>query len=333
MIKFANIDLKTLGIVPRFISGVLDMPQRQGDTTYDWGDEIEPLVSASDIYFGKREILLDCLFDERLGVDFKASSDTLRGIGTIQTLETEYGNYEAKLDDLRVVKSYKGGKTIRLKFQELNPDLSGGLPTTSGVGSVRIDGYDFFTHFGLLVESTVINEISTLKASKQTTFKTNHLSVYRNPHELNVKVNGIYASKAEMTTKINALNRLLAKPGLRHFVYNGLGFQTYVDEGFKVKIVRNRVEINLKLKVMALYTYEELVQDVINQIELQARPQSDLAETDNTQASFVQGKDTFVAADSAKLGGQLPAFYAKESEVKALRDLDLAAELETATNF
>ncbi len=331
--KYNNIDFKDLGLVPQFISGVLDMPKREGETAYDWGDYVEPLLSASEIFFGRREITLDCLFDERLGIDFKTATETLKAITTTNTLETQYGNYEVKLDQLSTLKSYKGGRTLKIKFQELNPDLSGGLPTTSGTGSIRIDGYDFFTQFGLLVESTVLNEISTLKASKQTTFKTNHISVYRNPQELNVKVNGIYASKAEMTTKISALNRLLAKPGLRHFMYNGLGFQTYIEDGFDVKITKNRVEINLKLKVMAVYTYDEIVQDVINQIELQARPQSDLSVTDNTLASFVAGKDTFKAADSGKLDGQLPAFYAKELEVKNLRDTDLAAALETGTSF
>lgn len=56
---FNNIDFTTLGIIPQFINGILDMPQRKGDTFYDWGDEIEPLVSADDIYFGSRDIVLD----------------------------------------------------------------------------------------------------------------------------------------------------------------------------------------------------------------------------------------------------------------------------------
>jgi hypothetical protein len=309
------------------------MPARQGDATYDWGDITEPLVSADDIYFGKRDINLDCFFDERLGVDFKTASEALKAITTTQTLITNYGNFQVKLDEIKVVKSYRGGKTLKIRFIELNPDLSGGLPTISGSGSVRIDGYDFFAQFGMLIETATLYEVEKLKSSKETTYKSNVLSLYRNPQELNVKVNGIYASKADMTIKINALNRLLAKDGLRHFVYNGNGFQCYVDDGFKVDIKRNRVEINLKLKVVMLYNMDEIVAEVINQIELQARPQSDLSVTDDTQASYIQGKSTFKAANSDKLNGQAAAFYAKESEIKALRDLDLAAELETATNF
>lgn len=323
---FNGIDLKSLGIIVQFVNGVLDMPKRKGATDYDWGDYIEPLVSAEDIYFGSRNIIVDAFFDERLGI-WENASDTLEAITTTETLTTDYGDFAVKLDDINIVKSYKGGKTLKITFTELNPDLSGGLPTSSGVTGVRIDGYDLFTNFGLLVENVQNFEVPKLKPSRETTYKSNALSRYRTPPEILVKVNANYASKAEMSTKISSLNALLAKPGLRHFVHNGTGFQVTITDGYKVDIKRMHVGITLKLKVMAEYNIEAIVQEVMNRVELEARPQSDLSITDTGNVSFIKGKDTFKAANSEKLGGNPSSYYAKEKELEDLREMD--AELNT----
>jgi hypothetical protein len=332
-ITFKNIALKSLGLKVQFVNGVLDLPARKGETFYDWGDVFEPLVSAEDIFFGDREIIIDAFFDERSGVDFKAAVATLEAIRTEEELVTEYGTYNVKLSALNVEKSYKGGKTLKIKFKELNPDLNAAIPTTTGQSSVRIDSLDLFVNFGLLVEKFTLFEIPELKNSRETSFKTNYLSLYRQPEEIAVKVHGIYASKAEMSTKISGLNALLAKPGLRHFVKNGDGFQCYAAEGHKVTIKKNRVEINLKLRVMMYYNIEEIVTEVLNRVTIEANPQSSLIQTDVNAPDYIKGKDTFVAADAAKLGNQLPAFYAKESEIKDSRELDLAGEIDNNTTF
>lgn len=320
---FNGIDFKDLGIVFQFINGVLDMPKRKGETFYDWGDEIEPLVSAEDIYFGVRDIVVDAFFDERKGVVFQSVYETLIGITQNTSLVTDYGTFTVRLDSIKIVRSYKGGKTLKIVFKELNPVLSGGLPTTTGLNGVRIDGYDLFTNFGLLVESVRKFEIPRLKQTRATLYKSNGIMGYRTPPEIDVKVNANYASKVDMTTKIQSLNALLAKPGLRHFVHNGTGFQCMIDDGYKVDFKRLLVTINIKLKVMAEYNVDAIVQEVINQIELQARPQSDLNETDDTQASFIHGRDTFKAADSSKLDGQSATYYAKESEIEAARTVNV----------
>tara|TARA_B100000378_G_scaffold217927_1_gene181164 strand:- start:7436 stop:8437 length:1002 start_codon:yes stop_codon:yes gene_type:complete len=333
MEKFADILLKDIGIIVQFINGILDLPKREGETTYDWGDEIEPLVSAEDIYFGTRQIVVDAFFDNRKG-SFLETSETLRAITGNQTFETEYGNYQVRLDRIEVKKSYKTGKSLQIIFVELNPDLSGPLPTASPAKSkVKIDGYDLLANFGLLVESAELSEISKLKASSQTVFQTNYLSVYREPQELEVKVNGIYASKAEMTIKINALNRLLAKEGIRFFEYHDRGFQAYMTEGYKVDIKRKLVTLTLKLNVMVDYNIDAIVQRVIDEVNIQVNPQSDLSITDSQDPSYIKGRDTFKAADSAKLNGQSASYYAKDSELEAVRTTDYADRLENATDI
>jgi hypothetical protein len=333
MIKFKNIDFNSLGLVVQFVNGVLDMPPRKGETFYDWGNNFEPLVSENDIYFGAREIIIDAFFDERKGVDFKTTVETLEAITTEETLETEYGNYLAKFDELKIERSYKGGKTLKLKFKEMNPDLSAEIPTVTSNGGTRIDSLDLFVNFGLLVERVTLFEIPSLKTSKETSYKTNLVSVYRQPPEIEVKVNGIYASRSDMSAKLSKLNALLAKPGLRHFVKGGDGFQVYAPEGHKVTIKRNRVEITIKLRVMMYYNIEEIVVEVVNRVQIEASPQSDLTVSDPNSADYIKGKENFIASDSNKLGGNLPAFYAKESEIKDLRDLDLAKEIDDNTDF
>lgn len=331
METFNGILFTDLGLIIQNIQGVLDMPKREGETYYDWGNDFEPLVDQDDIYFGDRLIVMEVFYDERIHSDFKHAMQQLRDITSDANLVTEYGTHVVRLQEVRLKNSYKGGKTLQITFNELNPNLGNGLPTVNGNTSVRIDGYDFFAQFGFLVEKVNLFNVERLKAGKQTHYKTNVLSIYRQAQEIEVKINGIYANKTDMSTKISQFNGLLAKAGMRHFVYNGDGFQCYCDEGAKVQIKRSRVLLTLKLRVMAHYNYDEIVQEVINQVNIQANPQSDLAVTDINDPAFIKSKDTFVAADSSKLNGQTAAFYAKEAEIAALRSLDLALALEQGT--
>lgn len=333
METFANISFKDIGIIPQFINGILDLPARDGDTEYDWGDEVEPLVSAEDIYFGTRQIVIEAFFDNRKG-DLNDAHELLSAITETEPLVTEYDTYQVRFNRLEIKKHYSGGKALQIFFIELNPDLSGSLPTASpGHSKIKIDGYDLLSNFGLLVENTKLNEVSMLKESRQTAYKSNYLSVYRQPQELQVRVNGIYASKAEMTTKISALNRLLAKEGIRYFEYHNQGYQCYMTDGYKVDIKRKLVSLTINLKVMVQYNIDEIVQRVIDEVNIQANPQSDLLVTDDQDPAFIKGKDTFKAANSNKLNGEEAAFYAKDSDLKAVRDEDLAARLENSTDF
>jgi len=222
--NFAGVNLIDLGFKVQFVSGILDMPDRNGDTFYDWGDGFEPLVSAENIYFGSRNIVLQCFFDNRLA-DYKTSSQELETITTNQTLVTAYGNYTVRLDSIEITEKYKQGLSVKITFVELNPNLAGSLPTKSDSSGVSIDEYDLFTSFGLLVEEVIGFEIPSLNSSNETTYKTNALSKFREPPTVNVKVNGIYANKTDMTASIKSLNHILALPGLRHFSHNGTGYQ------------------------------------------------------------------------------------------------------------
>lgn len=250
MVKFNNIALESLGLIVMNIQGILDMPKREGETYYDWGNGYEPLLSAEDIYFGSRDIVIDAFFDNRKA-DFKTTMEVLEGMTGDKELVTAYGVNTVRLDSVQTTKNYNGGKTLKLTFKELNPVLSGGLPTVDGTDEIRIDGYGLFSTFGILVETVNLHDLSKLKSSGLTTFKTNTISVFREPQTLEIKVNGIYASQAEMSAKITALNSLLAKEGYRHFVYEGEGYQCFCDQGFKVQISRSVASADISLKKKA----------------------------------------------------------------------------------
>lgn len=251
MVKFSNIALESLGLIVMNIQGILDMPKREGQTYYDWGNGYEPLLNESDIYFGSRDIVMDVFFDDRKA-DFKTTMETLESIVGDHPLETVYGTNIVRLDSVRTVREYNPGKTLQITLKELNPDLSGGLPTVTGDDEVRIDGHGFFSVFGLLVESVKLHDLSRLKNSAVTSFKSNTISVFREPQTLEIKVNGIYASSVEMTQKISALNSLLAKEGYRHFVFEGEGYQCFCDQGFSVRINGTTASAEIPLKKKGL---------------------------------------------------------------------------------
>lgn len=329
---FNGIKLEDLGIIVQSVRGILDMPQREGETMYDWGNKYEALVSEDDIFFGTRRIQVDVFFDARKA-DYRTTMETLDAMREIATLETDYGDFEVALEEVRIRRIYNEGRTLRMTFLEINPDLSGGLPTVTGDDGIRLDGHDLFVQFGLVVEEVKMLEIQRLKSSQDTSFRQNGLSVFREPQQLEVKVHGNYASKSEMSAKIQSLNALLAKPGMRHFSYKGDGFQCYITEGHTADIRGTLVTINLKLRVMAYYDIEQIVKEVVDRITLMERPQSDLMETDPEDPAFVRGKDQFVSQDSQKLDGKSANYYARESEIKNLRDADLAAEMENEVDF
>src|SRR5690606_25608759 len=132
------------------------------------------------------------------GTNFRESLQTLRNTTTTELLTTDYGNYQCKLSTIDIVKDYRNqGKTVKIGFVELNPDLSGGLPSTIGDASVRIDGYDLI-NFGLLVQKVNGFDVPKLQGSKQTAYKNNYLSIFREAPEVEVKVAGVYVSKADM---------------------------------------------------------------------------------------------------------------------------------------
>lgn len=331
---FKNITLESLGIVPQYLNGHLDLPKREGESYYDWGEYQEPLVSADDIYFGFRTIELTAVFDGRKNVDFNSTMDQLRTITTEETLSTPYGDYLVKLDTIQIIKSYDhNSKMLKIIFQEHNPNLNSELPLTPLSEGIRLDGYDLFQSFGILIEKVELPTVPQLTLSTTTLYHDKVLSIYRKPAHLELKVNGIYASEAEMSSKLQALNTILAKEGIRSFVYDGNQYQCLVTDGYKVKRSKNRIEIKIKLDVLMLYNLEEITQEVINRIEIQARPQADLNQSDPAQASYVLGRDTFKASDSAKLDGQLPSYYAKQSEIDAVNNKDFAGDLETQIDF
>lgn len=84
---------------------------------------------------------------------------------------------------------------------------------------------------------------------------------------------------------------------------------------------------------MSYYNFEEIVQEVVNRVVIQANPQSDLSVTNTEDPAFVKGKDTFKAADSYKLDGNNIEFFAKASDIRALEDMNLAEDLEEQTNI
>ncbi|WP_417444652.1 hypothetical protein [Joostella sp.] len=330
---FGNINIENLGFIIQSMNGLLDLPKRKGDTLYDWGDGFFALVDENDIYFGTRNIEVLAYWDNRMSSDFRESLQILRNAVTTEILSTDYGDYLCKIDSIEVLKDFGiSGKTVKITFKELNPDLSGGLPSIIGESSVRIDGYDLI-NFGLLTQKVNGFDVPKLQSSKKTSYQNNYLSVFRDPPEVELKVTGIYVSKSDMASKLNAFNKLISKEGLRHFVHGGYGYQCYCPDGYNSKIKGNIVEISINLKVMAYYNIDEIVQKVIDEITIQASPQSDLMETDSQDPAFIKGKDTFKAADSDKLDGNDSTYFAKESDMSQIRDYDYAEDLETKTDF
>lgn len=115
------------GIVLSKTEGALDMPSRLGDTVYDWGDYIQPLVGALDIFWQSKTIALDVFFDgPRYGMALSEGMDLLKALPDGFVLETNHGTFTVKLKEAIVSKRFSTDRAmLKLVFIENVPDFSG----------------------------------------------------------------------------------------------------------------------------------------------------------------------------------------------------------------
>ena len=247
------------------IEGVLDMPSRLGDTIYDWGDYIEPLVDEKDIFWKDREIKIDVFFDgERYGMNFNQSLERLNALPDGFTLNTNYGNFTVKLKQAIKSKGFTNKYAkLKLVFTENVPQFttaSIGLPI--GGNGISIDGFDLFNDFGILVSNIkLLDNIPLLKQSNVTVFNTskpfNENRLIKTIEFSCVKVYNDFLQLRETTDKFK---KLLSQKDYRILTYNGKNYNCFITDGFVVRVFKNHIKFNLKLNIIANFVDDGFVE-------------------------------------------------------------------------
>lgn len=234
MYKINNIDLAAVfGFIPGqrpdsnlAVSGCWDMPARIGKTHHDWGDEdgIEPYVSAEEIRFGGRDIVLSGLIkgdDPEDGLrklyDFY---DQLLVLDTYYALECDWGMWNVFVNgEIKAEWIETGGwYTVEIPFRQPIVDLSGDIPEPSDLSNdLGIDSRSFQELGFIFLRLDEYAGRPAPKGLTRTVWPQEPWRINRVGHRT-IKMKGIFvtATYNEFTAKLQGLYALLSCPGLRN---------------------------------------------------------------------------------------------------------------------
>lgn len=239
------------GLVPIAHFGFLDMPSRIGETFYDWGEYIEPLVHEKDISWDSRALYIDCFFDRRLtNLSFRESISSIVNQKGYMSLINRFGDFEVKLKEVKKIKDVGNSKVIyRLFFTEKEQIFVTDIPLAIGGDNYLIDGYSLKNDFGVLVSEVITyDNYASLKSSTITTSNSyKPLTDFRGFKTIELKC--IALKRYDYILKINLLKSILSNSGTRTLEYNGVSFNCFLSEGFN-SIITGKVSFNLKLNII-----------------------------------------------------------------------------------
>lgn len=244
--------LNYYGLILVKYNGILDMPQRLGETFYDWGDYQEPLVDDEDIFWKSRNFSMDVVFDER--VTNKTLKSVINEISILPEflLESEYGNFTVKVKEIQKVSTYETVSKLTFVFNERIPIFDAVLENPIGGNGVLIDGYDFKKDFGITI--TKIKPLEYVPSSKlmnTTVYNTSQkFSGHRNFKVFEFDCVKHFSSISELSETTEKFKKLLSLGGYRIINLNNESYNCFLTEGFKILFVGDSlIKFNLKLNI------------------------------------------------------------------------------------
>ena len=240
-----GINLSTYGIIPGHgdgniaLSNCFDLPSRTGKTFHSWADSdsIEPYVSASDLFFAGRDIILH---GSILGTN-SVINDSLKSLYTaigaftgLVTFATTYGSFSVYVKT--VTPEYMhGGAKVTIIFREPVVTLTGTLPAV-GSSNYTIDSIPFLS-FGLYLSKTeALHDLPEMKEQNFTSYGAEGYQIAKRKNKT-LDFNGfvIGTSLADFQSKVSALYKLFSSAGTRSIILNNeIEIDCFATEGFKI---------------------------------------------------------------------------------------------------
>lgn len=253
MYNLGGFDLLAGGFIPIktpdstiALTGFLDMPSRLGKTSHDWADEngVEPYVSASEIFFGGRDLTLNGVVTgaDQFECNDKIAAiyshvDSLTGLAPLATDWSSYNVYVNAaivgefLPDAGPIKGIK----LSIPMREPVVAMSGIIPTGTS-SEFGIDGISFASLGGEFIELSGDRRNRTAPKGETASVygKEGYLITKRIAGELNFKIAIKQPTFALLLDKVANLTALFAAPGLRNLTVNNDKIRSFfVKDGFK----------------------------------------------------------------------------------------------------
>jgi hypothetical protein len=248
------------------VKGVFDMPQRLGETFYDWGDEngIEPYVADVDIIFGGRDVVFYGIIlgaREEVNVKLQQLYTQVKSFTDLVVLGTPYGSFDVTVRS--VIPTYKPGicsfemlcrepyvKAYLFNFilKDTNDDfmidnqgnrivLNGWQPLPgTGVSPYTIDGIPFASLGLSLNEATDLHNLGDFKDQFVTKYAGEaYQLVKRQGNRLVFNGYLIGSTLNDFTTKAKWIQTLFIKPGLRTIkIRDEVVLECFATDGFEI---------------------------------------------------------------------------------------------------
>lgn len=220
--------------------GLWDMPSRRGDTVYDWGDALQPLIDDEDIVWNGRKFKLKALFDKRItGKTFEQKKAEIAALEKF-TLHTPLRDCEVWIEDFKVTFENSICAVCVFSFYEPKPNFETSLPVKSNTGTT-IDGYRLSKDLGIAFKFKNETILAELKDEATTVFKSGKLkSKHRELSEIELHC---------FSKDVAKIQYLISKSGLREIKYEGRSYMCFFTKGFKVKNNTSGFYYTIKLSV------------------------------------------------------------------------------------
>lgn len=227
------------------ITGVFDFPKRDGDSEFNWGDEVEAFTDTEDFEWKEKSCTLRVFLQGSDAEDYETKLTSFKNNSMgLSSLSSDYG---LDIEDLRttgvieVVEHLKdNAATCTINFIAQDGILSGVLGTASGGSGYLLDGYSFIEDFGLYVQKRNDNKSVAKYQDYDTTVDYETLpTASRQPRDIQLDVTMIATSLSDFTAQMGKLHQLLASEGLRTLTFpDGNTHQVYCKDGFKINTVK-----------------------------------------------------------------------------------------------
>jgi hypothetical protein len=245
MITINATNIYTLGLLPSPtnpniypITGLLDLPKRKGIISHDWGTVIEPFLSAQDIEFEGRNLMLSAIIKESSNANLLTRLSALKTtlINNVLTLVTDISTHTVYFVDAMKTKRLDDTfVSIEIPFFEPFPVIPTVTGSATGGTGFTIGGFNLKNDFGISI--TEISE--NMNIPKRIDVGTTDFYKFTGYREKEtIQIDGILegADLAGIKTNADKFIALMASPGSHVFAYiNGNATLTYCADGVQFK--------------------------------------------------------------------------------------------------
>ncbi|MEG2212659.1 MAG: hypothetical protein RRY35_02050 [Clostridiales bacterium] len=237
--KINNVPLENYGFRPGWLakkessfalSGMFNLPERIGNTYYQWPTGIEPFISPGEIQFGTRQLALSLVCKADSLTAFKGYLNAVyTALSRPVILSTELLGEFQVIAEKSSVKHYKNGwAAVILYLKEEHPTLANlVLPKASGA-AVGIDGYSW-EELGMVVSSI---------SGRYNLGRYNEAGV-RDFTTLPLKATLKAPTLEQFKLIAQRLQVLFSRPGVRRLKYfDGTQEDVFAVAGFKIEKIR-----------------------------------------------------------------------------------------------